>query len=70
MAFVALGTTRNELDKMYDELGDSEKVISALQGQAAEANIDFPLQEGVDSVLYELRSAAKAYTEWQPSTVC
>jgi hypothetical protein len=28
------------------------------------------LQEGVDSVLYELRSAAKAYTEWQPSTVC
>jgi hypothetical protein len=70
MAFVALGTTRNELDNMYDKFGDREKVISALENQAAQTNIDFPLQEGVDSVLYELRSAAKAYTEWQPSTVC
>jgi hypothetical protein len=70
MAFVALGTTRNELDNMYDELGDNEKVITALENQARERNVDFPLQESVNSVVYELRSAAKAYTDWQPSKVC
>ena len=69
MAFVALGTTQNQLDNMYDEFGENEKVINVLEKEAAERNVDFPLQESVDSVLYELRSAAQAYTEWQPSTV-
>ena len=68
-AFVALGTTRNELDNMYEELEDNEKVIAALENQAAERNVDFRLQESVKRILYELRSAAKAYTDWEPSKV-
>jgi len=70
MAFVALGTTQNESELMYEKFGNSEDVITALENKAAERNIDFHLQEGVNSVLYELRSAAKAYIDWQPSKVC
>ena len=69
MAFVALGTTQNELEFMYEKFGNNENVITALENQAAERNVDFHLQEGVNSVLYELRSAAKAYIDWQPSKV-
>ena len=69
MAFVGLGITRNEVDNMYEELGDNEKVISALVDKAADENGTFPLKETVDTLLYELNSATKAYVDWQPSKV-
>ena len=69
MAFVALGITKNEVDNLYESLEDDEKVITALVGRAAEKNVNFPLKETVDTVLYELQSAAKAHVNWQPSKV-
>ncbi len=69
MAFVGLGTTRNEVDNLYEKLEDSSEVIAALEAQAAEENVIFPLKEKVSTVLYELRSAAKAHVNWQPSKV-
>ena len=69
MAFVGLGITRNEVNNLYEELGDNEKVITALIDRAAENNVTFPLKETVDTVLYELNSAMKAYVDWQPSKV-
>jgi hypothetical protein len=70
MAFVGLGVTRNEVDSLYEEkLGDSEEVITALEHRAAQENQIFPLKEKVDTVLYELKSAAKAYVAWEPSKV-
>ena len=69
MAFVGLGTTRNEVDNLYEKLEDSSEVIAALEAQAAEENVIFPLKEKVSTVLYELRSAAKAHVDWQPSKV-
>ena len=69
MAFVGLGVTKNEVDNLYEELVDNEKVITALIDRAAEENVTFPLKETVDTVLYELKSAAKAHVDWQPSKV-
>jgi hypothetical protein len=69
MAFVSLGVTRNEVDNLYENLGENEEVINALENQAAEKNLNFPLKEQVDTVLYELKSAAKAHNDWQPSKV-
>ena len=69
MAFVGLGITRNEVNNLYEELGNNEKVITALIDRAAENNVTFPLKETVDTVLYELNSAMKAYVDWQPSKV-
>ena len=69
MAFVGLGVTKNEVDNLYEELVDNEKVINALIDRAAEENVTFPLKETVDTVLYELKSAAKAHVDWQPSKV-
>ena len=69
MAFVRLGVTRNEVDNLYENLGENEEVITALENQAAEKNLHFPLKEQVDTVLYELKSAAKAHNDWQPSKV-
>ena len=69
MVFVALGITKNEVDNLYENLEDDEKVINALVDRAAEENVTFPLKETVDTVLYELQSAAKAHMDWQPSKV-
>ena len=69
MAFVGLGITRNEVNNLYEQLGDNEEVITALIDRAEENNVTFPLKETVDTVLYELNSAMKAYVDWQPSKV-
>ena len=69
LAFVELGMTKNELDKLYEKLGNNEEVMTALEDQAAEKNLNFPLKEKVASVQYELRTASKAHTDWQPSKV-
>ncbi|CAB3989462.1 Phthiocerol synthesis polyketide synthase type I [Paramuricea clavata] len=69
MAFVRLGVTRNEVDNLYENLGENKEVITALENQAAEKNLNFPLKEQVDTVLYELKSAAKAHNDWQPSKI-
>jgi hypothetical protein len=69
VAFVALGITQNELDNLYEELGEEEKVIAALQNQAAEKNMDIPLKENAETVQYEIESATNAHNEWQPSKV-
>lgn len=69
MSFATLGITRNNVDDLYEELRDSEKVINALVDRAADQNVTFPLKETVDTVLYELNSAMKAYVGWQPSKV-
>ena len=69
MAFAGLGITRNEVDRLFEELGDSENVIASLMDRAAKENVTFPLKETVDTVLYELKSAAKAHVTWQPSKV-
>ena len=69
MAFVGLGITKNEVDNLYEELEDNEEVINTLVDRAAENNVTFPLKETVDTVLYELKSAAKAHVDWQPSKV-
>lgn len=68
-ALVALGLTRNEVDDWYEKLGDDEKVISILQHQAAEKNMDFSLKKNVDTLQYELKCAAKAHKDWQPYKV-
>ena len=57
------------MDNLYEELGDSEKVITALQDQAVQKNMTFPLKENVHTIQYELRSAGKAHNDWQPSKV-
>ncbi len=69
MPFVELGITQNELDNLYEELGDDEKVIAALEDQAVEKNLNFPLKKNVDTVQYELKSAGKAHIDWEPSKV-
>ena len=70
MSFATLGITRNELDALYEELGNNEdQVVTALLDKAADKNVTFPLKETVDTVLYELNSAMKAYVGWQPSKV-
>ncbi|XP_028415494.1 uncharacterized protein LOC114538524 [Dendronephthya gigantea] len=70
MAFVELGINKHELDNFYEELKDEDEVVSALEDQAAVKNLVFPLKEKVDTVQYELRSAATAYLDWQPSKRC
>ena len=70
MSFATLGITRNEVDTLYEELRNNEdQVITALVDKAADENVTFPLKETVDTVLYELNSAMKAYVGWQPSKV-
>ncbi len=69
MAFVELGMTQNELDNLYEELRDDEKVIAALEDQAVEKNLNFPLKKSVDTVLYELKSAGTTHNDWEPSKV-
>jgi hypothetical protein len=69
VAFVALGITQNELNDLYKEFVDDEKVIAALESHAAEKNVDFSLKDNVETVRYEIKAASKAHNEWQPSKV-
>ena len=69
MAFVGLGISKHQLNSFYEELQNDVEVIAALENQAAEKDLVFPLKEKVDTVKYEVRSATKAHLDWQPSKV-
>ena len=69
LAYVGLGIPKHEIENLYKELEDNEKMITALVNQAEEENVTFPLKETVDTVVYELKSASKAHVDWQPSKV-
>lgn len=69
MAFSQLGLHKHELDSFYAKLENDVEVIDALENQAAEKNLVFPLKEKVDTIQYEFRSAARAHLDWQPSKV-
>ncbi|XP_028397228.1 non-reducing polyketide synthase cla3-like [Dendronephthya gigantea] len=67
MAFAELGINKDTLNNFYGELQDDVKVIAALENQAAEENLVFPLKEKAEKLQYELRSAAETHLDWQPS---
>ena len=69
LTFVELGITKNEIDDLYERLGNDEEVMTTLENRAAEKNLSFPLKQKVATVQYELTSATEAYIDWQPSKV-
>ena len=69
MAYAGLGIPKREIESLYKELEDNEKVITALVNRAAEENVTFPLKETIDTLINEFKSAAKAHVDWQPSKV-
>ena len=69
ISLTALAMTRNDVDYLYETLGNDDEVIAALEDRVFEKGHTFNLRENVDTVLYELRAAAKAFADWQPSKV-
>ena len=53
MAYAGLGISKDEIENLYKELEDNEKVITALADRATEENVTFPLKETIDTVVYE-----------------
>ncbi|XP_028418020.1 uncharacterized protein LOC114542749 [Dendronephthya gigantea] len=69
IAFVEMGKSEHDVNDYYEELQDQEKVIAVLESEAAEKNIDLRLKDRIETTKYEVKSAAEAHLDWQPSKV-
>ncbi|XP_028418839.1 uncharacterized protein LOC114544380 [Dendronephthya gigantea] len=69
IAFVEMGKSKHDVNDYYEELQHQEKVIDVLEDEAAEKNIVLRLKERIETTKYEVRSAAEAHLDWQPSKV-
>ncbi|XP_028418110.1 uncharacterized protein LOC114543232 [Dendronephthya gigantea] len=64
-----MGKSEHDVNDYYEELQDQEKVIAVLESEAAEKNIDLRLKDRIETTKYEVKSAAEAHLDWQPSKV-